>query len=105
MSFQEKSIQCFDCGATFKFTIEEQEFFSSKGYTNEPKRCPSCRQTRKERQGSSGYQKSNSSYQSQRQMFHATCSRCGKDTEVPFQPREGRPVYCRECYSTVKVPR
>ncbi len=42
MSFQEKSIVCFDCGATFNFTVEEQEFFATKGYTNEPKRCPSC---------------------------------------------------------------
>jgi CxxC-x17-CxxC domain-containing protein len=24
---------------------------------------------------------------------------------VPFEPREGRPVYCRDCYSTVKVSR
>ena len=105
MSFQEKSIQCFDCGTAFTFSPEEQEFFSSKGYTNEPKRCPSCRQARKERQGSSGYQRSNTSYQSQRPMFPATCSRCGKVTEVPFEPREGRPVYCRDCYSTVKVSR
>ena len=45
MSFQEKSLQCSDCGATFTFSAEEQEFFQSRGYTNEPKRCPSCRQT------------------------------------------------------------
>ena len=102
MSFQEKSIQCFDCGNAFTFTIEEQEFFASRGYTNEPKRCPSCRQARKERQNSNGYQKSNSTYQSQRQMFPVTCSLCGKATEVPFKPREDRPVYCRDCYSTVK---
>ncbi|MGA9694920.1 MAG: zinc-ribbon domain containing protein [Dehalococcoidales bacterium] len=105
MSFQEKSIKCYDCGADFVFTVEEQEFFSSKGYTNEPKRCPACRATRKERQGNTGNQRNNYSYQSTRQMFPATCSRCGKTTEVPFEPREGRPVYCRECYSSVKVTR
>ena len=32
----------------------------------------------------------------------ATCSQCGKETEVPFEPREGRPVYCSDCYSTIK---
>ena len=105
MSFQEKSITCYDCGATFAFTVEEQEFFSSKGYTNEPKRCPACRQSRKERPGSTGTQRNNTSSQSQRQMFPATCSRCGKTTEVPFEPREGRPVYCRDCYNSVKVTR
>ena len=106
MSFQEKSIQCFDCGTAFTFTLEEQEFFQSKGYTNEPKRCPSCRQARKERQGSSTYQNGGSStYRPLRQMFPVTRSRCGKVTEVPFEPREGRAVYCRDCYSTVKVSR
>jgi hypothetical protein len=47
MSFQDKSIQCSDCGITFSFSAGEQEFFASKGFTNEPKRCPSCRRTRK----------------------------------------------------------
>ncbi len=41
MSFQDKSIRCSDCGTVFTFSAEEQEFFQSKGYTNEPKRCPS----------------------------------------------------------------
>jgi CxxC-x17-CxxC domain-containing protein len=110
MSFQEKSIPCSDCGVTFAFTVEEQEFFQSKGYTNEPKRCPTCRQARKEAQGNSGsgnrgYSNGGSSYSAPRQMFPATCGRCGKNTTVPFQPRQDRPVYCSDCYSTVKVSR
>ncbi len=32
-------------------------------------------------------------------MYKATCSNCGKATEVPFQPTGGRKVYCKECYS------
>ncbi len=101
MSYLDKSLQCSDCGATFTFSVEEQEFFASKGYTNEPKRCPSCRQARKtERYGDGGY-----GYRSRRQMFPATCAECGTDTEVPFQPREDRPVYCSECYSSVRQNR
>ena len=103
MGFEDKSIECSDCGATFTFSVEEQEFFASKGYTNEPKRCPACREARKsERYGNSG-----SSYGSRprRQMFPAVCAQCGKDTEVPFEPREGRPVYCRDCYNKVKPGR
>ncbi len=103
MSFQDKSIQCADCGASFTFTAEEQEFFQSKGFTNEPKRCPSCRQARKtERQGSSsgGYGGG-----ARRQMFPATCSECGKATEVPFEPRGDKPVYCSDCYRKVKPSR
>ena len=33
-----------------------------------------------------------------RQMFDAKCGDCGTDCQVPFQPKEGRPVYCRECF-------
>ncbi|MFC1987257.1 CxxC-x17-CxxC domain-containing protein [Chloroflexota bacterium] len=99
MSFQDKSIQCSDCSTTFTFSVEDQEFFQSKGYTNEPKRCPACRQARKsERSGSGGYGSS-------RQMFPATCAECGKDTEVPFEPRGDRPVYCSDCYRKVQPSR
>ena len=31
-------------------------------------------------------------------LFAAVCSGCGKETEVPFQPRLDRPVYCRDCF-------
>ncbi len=98
MGFEDKTLQCSDCGATFTFTVEEQEFFQSKGYTNEPKRCSPCREARRsQRSTSGGY-----GYRYQRQMFPAVCAQCGKETEVPFEPREGRPVYCSECYSKVK---
>ena len=33
-----------------------------------------------------------------REMFKAVCSECGKDCEIPFEPRDGRPVYCSECF-------
>ncbi len=96
MNFQDKSIQCSDCGATFTFSSEDQEFFQSKGFTNEPKRCMPCRQARKaERSGNDGYA-------TRRQMFPATCNECGKETEVPFQPRSDKPVYCSDCYRKVR---
>jgi CxxC-x17-CxxC domain-containing protein len=97
MSFQDKSLECSDCGNTFTHSAEDQEFYQSKGFTNEPKRCPSCRQSRKqERYGSS-------SSGSRRQMFPVTCAECGTDTEVPFEPRGDKPVYCRDCYSKTRV--
>ncbi len=99
MSFQDKSLQCSDCGREFIFSVKDQEFFQSKGFTNEPKRCPECRQARKsERYG-------NSSYGAPRQMFPATCAECGKSTEVPFQPRGDKPVYCSDCYRKVRSSR
>ena len=53
MSFQDKSIRCSDCGANFTFTSGEQEFYQAKGFTNEPKRCPSCRRANKSRRSGS----------------------------------------------------
>ena len=99
MSFEDKSLQCADCGKAFTFSADDQEFFRSKGYTNEPKRCPECRQSRKaERQGTG-------SYGAPRQMFPATCAQCGKATEVPFQPRGDKPVYCSDCFRKTRPAR
>lgn len=35
-----------------------------------------------------------------RLLFRATCAACGADTEVPFEPRGDRPVYCSACFAT-----
>ena len=78
MTYQDKQITCVDCGNPFTFTQREQEFFASKGYTNEPKRCLSCRQNRKSQRGGTDGRNAGP-----RQMFTATCARCGKDCEVP----------------------
>ena len=99
MAFQEKSLQCAECGTTFTFTAEEQEFFAKKGYTNEPKRCPSCREARRGQRG--GFGGGGGSHVS-RQMYPAVCAECGTETQVPFEPREGRPVYCSRCYDKSK---
>ena len=97
MSFQDKQLTCADCGTPFTFSADEQEFFQTKGYTNEPKRCPTCRQARKsDRNGRIG---------GSRQMFPVKCATCGKDTEVPFEPRSDRPVYCSDCYNKVRASR
>ena len=37
-----------------------------------------------------------------REMTKIKCSECGKEAEVPFKPREGSPVYCRECFMKKK---
>jgi hypothetical protein len=52
---EDKSLKCKECGDPFVFTIGEQDFYSQKGFTNEPVRCPACRRTRKkERMAMSG---------------------------------------------------
>ena len=49
--------------------------------------------------GGGGYSSGGGGYSSgPRQMYPAVCSECGRETEVPFQPRTDKPVYCRECF-------
>src|SRR3990172_4815155 len=99
MSYEDRTLTCQDCGDPFTFSADDQQYHAEKGYTNEPKRCPTCRQARRGERGDSGY----SSYggggggygSSRREMHPAVCAQCGKDTQVPFLPRGDRPVYCR----------
>src|ERR1041384_7714876 len=54
MSYADKTLTCRDCGTQFVFTAGEQEFYAQKGFTNEPGRCPACRQSRKQTGGRGG---------------------------------------------------
>ncbi len=51
MSFEDKTIKCADCGNEFMFSAAEQQFFAEKGFTNEPRRCPTCRRNRRQQRG------------------------------------------------------
>ncbi len=99
MSFEEKTLTCQDCGKSFPFTVEEQEFHAQKGYTNLPKRCPDCRRARRDDRGFGGGGGGGGFGRGRREMFPVTCAQCGAQTEVPFQPRGDRPVYCSDCFS------
>ena len=36
--------------------------------------------------------------QGPREMFQATCAKCGSMCEVPFRPNGKKPVYCKNCF-------
>lgn len=40
-----------------------------------------------------------------REMHDATCGDCGKDCQVPFEPRQDKPVYCNDCFQEKKPAR
>lgn len=122
MSYEDKVITCVDCGAEFTFTADEQQRFAERGFTNEPKRCKTCRDAKKAASGGNRAGGGGGGYggggggrsfssggggrsgggggfsSGPRQMFPATCASCGKQTEVPFKPSGNRPVYCRDCF-------
>lgn len=108
MAFQDRELACRDCGGAFVFTAGEQEFYQSKGLTNDPVRCPSCRATRKmmrpeDREETPHYGVAVSwGGRTPRQLHVAHCFQCGQATEVPFVPRGDRPVYCSNCYNDVR---
>lgn len=118
----DKTLTCSDCGQPFTFSASEQDFFAERGFT-EPRRCASCRASRKAARGDSagggdyssggygagggysaggyGSRGGGGGYGSRgpREMFPATCSACGQETEVPFRPTSGKPVYCSACFA------
>ena len=57
------------------------------------------------REGGGGFRSNFGSDFSQREMHKAVCADCQAECEVPFKPAEGRPVYCRDCYSKHKPQR
>jgi CxxC-x17-CxxC domain-containing protein len=126
----DKTLTCSDCGIEFEFSEREQAFYAEKGFT-EPRRCPSCRASRKAARagGDSSYgggSYSGGSYSAggddagygggggysaggyggrssaPREMFTATCSSCGREARVPFRPTNGKPVYCSDCFRTMR---
>jgi len=50
-TFTDKTLTCVECKSSFVFSARDQEFHASKGFANEPKRCPSCRAARRVQRG------------------------------------------------------
>ena len=93
MALSDKTLVCVECGGEFIFTTGEQEFFNARGFSNEPKRCRSCRSVRRTEQRGGTYQ------DAPREMYPIVCADCGTDAMVPFRPRGDKPVYCSDCFS------
>jgi CxxC-x17-CxxC domain-containing protein len=92
---QDKTLTCKDCGKQFVWTTGEQQFYQDKGFTNPPSRCPDCRKLKKNASMGNGG--------GPRQEFNITCSNCGRQDTVPFEPRGDKPVLCRDCYKANKT--
>ena len=85
--FEDKAVVCRDCGGDFIFSAAEQEFYAEKGFQNTPYRCRPCREAASKRP-----------VNPPRETFTAICAQCGAETQIPFEPRNDRPVYCSACY-------
>jgi len=94
VSYEDKNIVCTDCGQEFVHSAEDQSRYAERGFTNEPKRCRSCREQRKAQGGG----RSSGGDRGPRESYEIVCASCGASATVPFKPTEGRPVYCRDCF-------
>ena len=109
----DKVLKCRDCGEEFVFTAGEQAFYKERGFQHEPTRCRNCRDKRKsEGPGAGGGRGAGASGPSQagtgggsREFHQAVCSNCGVATQVPFKPTAGKPVYCRDCFQSMRATR
>ena len=92
MALSDKILTCVECGSS-PLTVGEQEFFASRGYTNEPRRCPDSR----------GPVGASSEVSADR---HEKCIRQFAPSAVlrlrTFRPRGDRPVYSNDCFSMMR---
>ncbi len=126
--YTDRTLTCVDCSQSFTFTARDQEFYAQRSFS-EPRRCPSCRAAKKaQRDSTGGGASSYGGYSSSgaystggyssggyssggyggsrdrgpRQTFTATCSNCGNEAQLPFRPTNGKPVYCSDCFRTMR---
>ena len=93
--YSDRNLTCRDCGESFVFSAGEQTFFASKGLTNDPQRCTTCRAVAKRTRSAGGG--------GMREYHAAVCNSCGGQAMVPFLPRNDRPVYCSSCFDRVRA--
>lgn len=125
--FDDQAFVCEDCGQSFSFTVAEQAFYAERGF-RAPARCVDCRSQRRAernaeliasydslstttvwhetspgyggyRDRASGQERGRTNGFARRASYRAVCAACGCDTELPFLPRGGRPVFCRACFN------
>jgi CxxC-x17-CxxC domain-containing protein len=112
VSYTDRTLTCVDCSVEFIHSAADQEFYTEKGFVSDPKRCPSCRASRRAMRDSSGYETRDiggprgyerGDNHTQREYFAVICSKCGNAAQVPFKPRMDKPVYCSDCFRTVQA--
>ena len=105
MSFEREremfTTTCGDCGNECQVPFKPKE--------DRPVYCRECFQNHKPQRPSGGGRFGRNDRDSRdrrpREMFTTTCGDCGNECQVPFKPKEDRPVYCRDCFQNHKPQR
>lgn len=104
MEFIDRTLKCTGCSADFVFTAGEQLFFFERQFKNDPKRCKLCKAKRAGLARTPEGDSPLAALPLSRTETRTECSSCGVQTTVPFQPTQGRPVFCRSCFQMKRVP-
>ena len=47
MTYADRNLTCVDCGSMFIHSADDQQYYAEKGFASDPKRCVSCRASRR----------------------------------------------------------
>ena len=93
MTYADRMLNCVDCGVEFIHSAADQEYYVQKGFASDPKRCASCRASRRASRdggydaqdigGPRGYERGDD--RGAREYFAVVCSSCGNQAQVPFK--------------------
>ena len=96
MAFQDKTIVCKECGMSSSSPQVSRNSMRKRVLkTNQAAVKLAVMHVRRMNEG--GFRRQN------RQLYDAVCADCGAATQVPFKPRNDRPVYCSECYQNHRM--
>lgn len=85
----EVEITCIQCKAVFIFSEKEQETFYQRNMMA-PQRCQHCRSKKAAKRADAP------------SRYEIICDHCGKHDTVPFQPKVGRSVLCKDCFEATR---
>jgi len=78
-------IPCVQCREIFIFSEKDQELFYQRNMM-QPQRCSKCRS------------KKAALREDAPTRYEIVCDNCGRHDQVPFQPKVGRSVLCKDCF-------
>lgn len=85
---KDRVLECKTCGKEFIFSASEQEFFASKGLTNEPSKCKDCRRRARDEKTA--------------RVAMVKCTHCGKVAQVTFTVTYPETLLCDDCFNNLK---
>ena len=108
MTYADRSLNCVDCGVEFIHSAADQEYYQQKGFVSDPKRCTSCRASRRASRdggydvrdigGPRGYERGDDRQPRVLRGHLLVLRQPGPGPSAAMD----RPVYCSDCFRTVK---